>query len=180
MLYTLVYSKDELSTIKILSNEAIEKSVDGQKSKLKINGFNFIIVDTLDNEYINNISFIQNINQINDMHNVFDNIHNNTELLFDYNIGNNFILNDNNETNYKYYTIDDLNNDISNNDFGLSIFLLNSRSFRSNFDNIIQYLTEIKYNFDFIIFTETWLKLHDIDIYIYRGKIGNIILLIWQ
>ena len=26
-------------------------------------------------------------------------------------------------------------------------------------------LTEIKYTFDFIIFTETWLTLHDIDIY---------------
>ena len=49
------------------------------------------------------------------------------------------------------------------------IFLLNSRSFRSNFDNIIQLLTEIKFNFDFIIFTETWLTLHDIDIY----KISN-------
>ena len=57
------------------------------------------------------------------------------------------------------------NNDISNNDIGLSIFLLNSRSFRSNFDNIIQLVTEIKYNFDFIIFTETLLTLLDIDIY---------------
>ena len=110
----------------------------------------------------NNISFIQNINQINDMHNVFDYVHNNTELLFDSNIGNDFILNDNNETNCKYYTIDDLNNDISYNDIGLSIFLLNSRSFRSNFDNIIQLLTEIKYNFDFIIFTETWLTFIDV------------------
>ena len=78
------------------------------------------------------------------MHNVFDYIHNNTEMLFDSNISNDFILNDNNETNCKYYTIDDLNNEISSNDFGLSIFLLNSRSFRSNFDNIIQFLTEIK------------------------------------
>ena len=49
---------------------------------------------------INNISFIQNINQINDMHNVFDYIHNNTELLFYINIGNDFILNENNETIY--------------------------------------------------------------------------------
>ena len=47
---SLVYSKDELSTIKKLSNEAIEKSVDGQKFKLKINGFNFRIVDILNNE----------------------------------------------------------------------------------------------------------------------------------
>ena len=30
------------------------------------------------------------------MHNVFDYIHNNTEMLFDSNIGNEFILNDNN------------------------------------------------------------------------------------
>ena len=87
---------------------------------------------------INNISFIQNINQINDMHNVFDYVYNNTEFLFDSNIGNDFILNDNNETNCKYYTIDDLTNDISYNNFGLTIFLLNSRSFSSNFDNIIQ------------------------------------------
>ena len=43
---------------------------------------------------INNISFIQNINQINDMHNIFDYINNNTELLFNYNIGNYFILKD--------------------------------------------------------------------------------------
>ena len=49
-------------------------------------------------------------------------------MLFDYNMGNDFILNDNNETNCKYYTIDDLNNDISYNDIGLSIFLLNSRN----------------------------------------------------
>ena len=76
-----------------------------------------------------------------------------------------FILSDNNATNCKYYTIDDLNNGILNNYFGLSIFLFYSRSFRSNFDNIIQFLTEIKYNFDFIIFTETWFTLHDIDIY---------------
>ena len=47
---SLVYSKDELSTIKKLSNEAIEKSVDGHKFKLKMNGFNFRIVDILDNE----------------------------------------------------------------------------------------------------------------------------------
>ena len=61
---------------------------------------------------INNISFIQNINQINEMDNVFDYIHNNTELLFESNIGNDFILNDNNKNNCKYYKIDDLNNDI--------------------------------------------------------------------
>ena len=48
---SLVYSKYELSTIKNVYNEAIEKSVNGHKFKLKINGFNFRIVDTLDNEY---------------------------------------------------------------------------------------------------------------------------------
>ena len=86
---------------------------------------------------------------------MFDFIHNNTELLLDYNIGNYCRVNDNNETICKYYTIDDLNNDIPN--IGLSIFLLNSRSFRSNFYNIIKLLTEIKYNIDCIIFTEMWL-----------------------
>ena len=46
----LVHSKDELSTIKNVSNESIEKSVYGQIFKIQINLFNFIIVDMLDNE----------------------------------------------------------------------------------------------------------------------------------
>ena len=71
---SLVYSKYELSTIKNVYNEAIEKSVNGHKFKLKIN---FRIVDTLVMNTINNISFIQNINQINEMDNVFDYIHKN-------------------------------------------------------------------------------------------------------
>ena len=59
----------------------------------------------------------------------------------------------------KYYSIDSFNDTFTNHpNSGLSVISFNIRSFHKNCDEFIGFLKNLKFSFDIIILTETWLS----------------------
>ncbi len=87
---------------------------------------------------------------------------------------NRFLLDQDPDLNYlmeqfdckcEYYTEDKFTSSFISNANSLSVFHMNSRSLVKHFREIELFMSNIKYNFTFIGFSETWLKSSNVDCY---------------
>ena len=72
--------------------------------------------------------------------------------------------------NCKYYSNHDFTTSFGKHTrAGLSFIHFNARSLSSNFKLVADYLTDLKYKFDIIAISETWLNMHTQDDYELEG-----------